>query len=197
MKHTIETSVKYEQKIQRSRFSCFVFPVRSMEEIREVISSHHKEYSDATHNCYAYILGEKQEIQYYSDAGEPSGTAGKPMLNALLSKELTNVLAIVTRYYGGIKLGVKGLIDAYRSSVLETITQAKIIVYEETTKLNLVCEYQILELIKQLCTEHRAKITIQSYTNQVQFSLEVPVAELEEMKNYLAAFAAQNLLEFR
>ncbi|MDZ4182239.1 MAG: YigZ family protein, partial [Candidatus Cloacimonadaceae bacterium] len=101
------------QKIQRSEFIAWLYPAQNVDQARELIAAHNKAHADATHNCYAYVIGFDRETQYYSDAGEPSGTAGKPMLNALLSASMTNVLAIVTRHFGGIKLGVRGLIEAY------------------------------------------------------------------------------------
>ncbi|MDD2332488.1 MAG: YigZ family protein [Candidatus Cloacimonetes bacterium] len=196
MKYSIKEKVSYEHKIQRSRFICVLYPVSCMEDIRELLTNHQQIYADATHNCYAYLLGEKQDTVYYSDAGEPSGTAGKPMLNALLSKNMTNVLAVVTRYFGGIKLGVKGLIDAYRCTVSLSIEQAELYPYEEYLPLSMICTYQVVDQVKSVCLQHRAKLLTQNYEDRVFLGFDVPMLEHDALKNSLAAFAAQKYVEF-
>jgi len=115
--YSIDNDRRIEIKIKRSTFICSLRYVTTISEAKEFISWVSLEHKIATHNCWAYIVGEQAEISHASDNGEPSGTAGKPMLSALQSHEMTNIASVVTRYYGGIKLGVRGLIDAYGESV--------------------------------------------------------------------------------
>lgn len=116
--------------VQRSRFLAFVEPVRSVEEAEETVALYRKEYYDATHVCWAYAVGPGQAEQRTNDDGEPSGTAGRPILGQILSHGLSDVLLLVVRYYGGIKLGTSGLIDAYKISAelaLEEIPTREVI----------------------------------------------------------------------
>ena len=115
--YTIDQEYINEININKSRFICYLAPVKSVDEANEYLQNIRKKHYDATHNCYAYIIGEKGEISKNSDDGEPSQTAGPPIYNVLQKNNLTNIIAIVTRYYGGIKLGAGGLIRAYGSSV--------------------------------------------------------------------------------
>ncbi len=119
----IENRVTIELEINKSKFITNLVPVETLEQTLEELSSLRKKYYNATHNCYAYILDE-QMIQKMSDDGEPSRTAGYPILNALLNYNLNNVLCVVTRYFGGVKLGKGGLIRAYKNATVEAIKKA-------------------------------------------------------------------------
>lgn len=119
--YTIKNDGQFEIVIKKSRFICTLKRIDSEEEAKEIIQGIKKEHWKASHNCFAYVLHENQMIQRSSDDGEPSGTAGIPMLEVLKVKELYNVLAVVTRYFGGTELGAGGLIRAYSSSVAETL----------------------------------------------------------------------------
>ena len=119
--YTIKSDGQFEIVIKKSRFICTLKRIESEDEAKEIIQSIKKEHWKATHNCVAYVLGDTQQIQRSTDDGEPSGTAGIPMLEVLKVKELRNVLAVVTRYFGGTELGAGGLIRAYSSAVAETI----------------------------------------------------------------------------
>lgn len=121
---TIAKNSQTEIIIEKSRFICSLIKVYAEEEATAAIAKIKKDYWDATHNCTAYIIGDNAEFQKSSDDGEPSGTAGIPMLEVLKKKDITNTLAIVTRYFGGIKLGSGGLIRAYSKSVSSAIEQA-------------------------------------------------------------------------
>ena len=110
-----------------SKFLSWIFPVRSEEEIREHLDALRKRFFDATHHCYAWRLGPRGEAFRANDDGEPSGTAGKPILGQLLSNNLTDCLVVVVRYFGGTKLGVPGLIAAYREATADVIAQAQIV----------------------------------------------------------------------
>lgn len=111
--------------IQKSEFITHLYRVNSVDEVNSILENVRKKYYDATHNCYAYILGENQDIQKCSDDGEPQKTAGAPMMNVLKQNEMTNILAVVTRYFGGILLGAGGLIRAYSNSISEALAKCK------------------------------------------------------------------------
>ena len=120
IKKTYITSIN----IKKSEFICRLFPVSTADEVKKIINEVSDEFSDATHNCTAYVLSDDEG---FNDDGEPSGTAGKPMLNVLKKNDLCNVLAIVTRYFGGVKLGAGGLVRAYGKSVLTALDDAEIV----------------------------------------------------------------------
>jgi uncharacterized YigZ family protein len=127
--------------IQKSEFITRLFRVDSLEEIEEILAKIRKKHYDAAHNCYAYILGDHQEIQKASDDGEPQKTAGAPMLDILKKNNMTNILAIVTRYFGGILLGAGGLVRAYSSSVSECLKLAKLYDIKKEMKFHLTTSY--------------------------------------------------------
>lgn len=114
--NTVLGTAMAEQTIEKSRFICYVSPAETREEAEEFIASIRKKHKDATHNVPAMVLGDKMQIQWGSDDGEPQGTSGAPIVQMLVSEEITNVVVVVTRYFGGIKLGTGGLVRAYTSS---------------------------------------------------------------------------------
>lgn len=124
---TIEEKSQGLYKEKGSKFISIAFPVSDTDEIREIIDDIKKEYFDARHHCYAYILGHDKSIFRMNDDGEPSFTGGKPIYGQLLSKDLTNVLVVVIRYFGGVKLGVGGLTQAYKQAALDALENARII----------------------------------------------------------------------
>lgn len=139
---TIKEHIQVTQTINRSEFITNLYPVSSIDEVSLILSEVRKKYYDATHNCYAYILGEDASIKKSSDDGEPSGTSGMPILNTLEKNNLTNVLCIVTRYFGGIKLGAGGLIRAYSSSASLSLTSTSFLSLTKTVKIELTISYQ-------------------------------------------------------
>ncbi|MFU8786060.1 MAG: YigZ family protein [Candidatus Izemoplasmataceae bacterium] len=128
---SIKESIKQTIEIKRSLFHTFLFPVNDLETIQNHLNILRNQYGDASHHCTAYILGDHQEIQKYDDDGEPSGTAGLPILEVLKKHELTNVLCVVIRYYGGIKLGAGGLVRAYTKGVSDAL-KTTVFTYLET-----------------------------------------------------------------
>ena len=151
--YTIKQAGIYEQVIEKSRFICRVERVTSREAAYEIIKSVKKQYWDATHNCSAFIIGENQDVQGSSDDGEPSGTAGIPMLEVLKKNNLHDVLVIVTRYFGGIKLGAGGLVRAYAKSVSGAIQTVGIVekvpIVEYSFELELSASGKILNALYQ------------------------------------------------
>lgn len=152
--YTIKDEVVYEQIINKSRFICYLFPVNNLEEVNDNLSAIKKKHYDATHNCYAYILGDGGQIAKNSDDGEPSQTAGVVIYEVLKKNNLTNVLAIVTRYFGGIKLGAGGLIRAYGSSTAKGLELAEIIKIEKYLTLTINFDYQYMNQISNLVSEY-------------------------------------------
>jgi uncharacterized YigZ family protein len=183
MLKTLNDIVTNSIKIQRSEFICILYPVSDVDKVKEIISQHNNIYKDATHNCYGYIIGNKQDFQYYSDQGEPSGTAGKPILNTLLKHELTNVLAIVTRYYGGIKLGVRGLIDAYSEAVSMAILSSSLIDFVVLSSVFIQSDYSTLDNLKHLLKQYKVVFNPIEYTEIVKTELIFP----EEHKQVVSA----------
>ena len=138
---TIEKHGQATFKDRNSRFIGHVFPASNEAEIKEIQSQLKKEYFDARHHCYAYILGFKKEISRSNDDGEPSGSAGKPIFNQLLSHDVTNILAVVIRYFGGTKLGVPGLINAYKTATKMALSETNIIEKYMSNVLHLEFSY--------------------------------------------------------
>ena len=138
---TIKEDGMVQEEIKKSRFICHVKRVYSEEEARAFIAAIKKEHYKATHNCSAFVIGEKSDIKRTSDDGEPSGTAGVPMLGVLEKHNLTNLCVVVTRYFGGIKLGAGGLIRAYAGSVALAIKEIGLVEIKEQASLRLKLSY--------------------------------------------------------
>jgi uncharacterized YigZ family protein len=178
--YTIQNPIVYEQIINKSRFICYLFPVDELEKANEILTQIRKKHYDATHNCYSYIIGIETPTAKSSDDGEPSQTAGVPIFEVLKKNNLTNVLAIVTRYYGGIKLGASGLIRAYGSSVAEAVKLAEIVKIEKLTELEITAEYVYVNAIQKVLENH--EITERIFTDKVYFKALVPEEEIENIK---------------
>lgn len=127
--------------IQKSEFITHLYRVESINDVNAILETTRKKYYDATHNCYAYIIGDNQDIQKCSDDGEPQKTAGAPMMDVLKKNNMTNILAIVTRYFGGILLGAGGLVRAYSSSVAEALSKAKLYTTLEVVDFMITTSY--------------------------------------------------------
>lgn len=196
MPYTIKAPAKASIKIQRSEFIAFLFPVDDAETVQNILHQHQQDYSDATHNCYAYILGCDSETQYYSDAGEPGGTAGKPILNSLLRNELTGVLAIVTRYYGGIKLGVKGLIDAYTTATTMAVESAKLTLYQEYCHYKIETEYSYLDIIRHQVSSLGGEEEEAGYGERALLKVKIPIPASAAFSEFLDGYKGPGRLEY-
>lgn len=150
----IQNSYENTIIIQKSEFICRIYRVNDLNEVEQILNKIKKQHYDATHNCYAYILGDNQDIQKCSDDGEPAKTAGSPMLDVLKKNNMTNILAIVTRYFGGILLGAGGLVRAYSSSVSECLALAKKFTTKMRTRFQFSTSYSgynnILKVIEYI-----------------------------------------------
>ena len=149
-----------------SKFIALAFPVESEAEVKEKLAEIQKQYFDARHHCYSYILGPNKDAYRLNDNGEPSGTAGRPIHGQLLSKDLTNTLVIVVRYFGGIKLGVSGLINAYKTAAKDALDHATIIekTVDETYKVSF--DYSVMNSVMQLLKDPYVSILGQGYEDR-------------------------------
>ncbi len=184
-------------KIKRSEFVCTLEYVESIEKAKTFISRISKENKTATHNCWAYILGEKGEVFHSSDAGEPSGTAGKPMLNVLKNHHMTQIAAVVTRYFGGIKLGVRGLMDAYSESVQHTIDMDTLKKLTQTVCLMIQLSYGVNDAVMNLLKLRGIRILNTDYTDSVIHKIEIEKKIFVQTKNLLSEFQSQGKLSFQ
>ena len=185
---TIKEDGMVQEEIKKSRFICHVKRVYSEEEARAFIGAIKKEHYKATHNCSAFIIGEKSDIKRTSDDGEPSGTAGVPMLGVLGKHDLTNLCVVVTRYFGGIKLGAGGLIRAYAGSVALAIKEIGLVEIKEQAGLRLQLSYsQYQDFANFLKTENLLEYDTE-FTDTVSTLLFVDKGERELLKDKLTEF---------
>ncbi len=156
---------------KKSSFIAHIFNVESEEQAAAIIAEARKKYWDARHNCYAYILGDKGEIQRFSDDGEPSGTAGKPILEVLAGNECSNCLCIITRYFGGVLLGTGGLIRAYTSAAKEALADCETGVLVDGVRASLDADYNYVGKIQHLCIQNNITIVNTQYADNVTFEI--------------------------
>ena len=168
---TIKEDGQVQEEIKKSRFICHIKRVTTEDEAREFINTIKKEHYKATHNCSAFILGERSEMKRSSDDGEPSGTAGVPMLGVLENHQLTNVCAVVTRYFGGIKLGAGGLIRAYAGSVALAIKEIGSVHIKEQLGLRLTLSYSQYQELPNFLKAKQLQEQDTAFTDQVQTTI--------------------------
>lgn len=167
---------------KKSRFIATVRPVKSEEEALEFIETMRKKYWNATHNCFAYVIGEHFQIQRCSDDGEPSGTAGKPMLDVLLGEEIHDVAVVVTRYFGGTLLGTGGLVRAYGGATKEGLAASKVITKMFGQKLSVQTDYTGLGKIQYILGQRGLTILNSIYTDKVELEVLLPVDEIGSIR---------------
>ena len=165
---TIAKAVESEINVKKSQFICHLFPTKTKKESKEIILKVNEQYNDATHNCTAYIVSDGEG---FDDDGEPGGTAGKPMINVLRKNDLHNVTAVVTRYFGGIKLGAGGLVRAYSKSVLEAINEAEILEVELYDVYTVVFEYADIKLVDGEVRNNNLEVTNKDYSDKVSYDV--------------------------
>ena len=147
----------------RSKFLAFAHPVTTVEEAMAVVEQYQKKFYDARHVCWAYMLGPEREVFRSNDNGEPSGTAGKPILGQINSFGLTDVVVMVVRYFGGVKLGTSGLIVAYRTAAAEALSNASIVVRTVDEDYTFSFEYPFMTAVMKVVREMDARIVSQTY----------------------------------
>ena len=160
---TIEGQSESVYTEKRSKFIAIAIPVRTLAEIKQYLEEYQKKYYDARHVCYAYMLGAERKDFRANDNGEPSGTAGKPILGQINSNELTDILVIVVRYFGGIKLGTSGLIVAYRTAAAQAIAEATVIEKTVDQDVTVAFEYPFMNDVMRIVKEESPEILEQSY----------------------------------
>ncbi|WP_336315292.1 YigZ family protein [Streptococcus oralis] len=185
---TIKEDGQVQEEIKKSRFICHAKRVYSEEEARDFITAIKKEHYKATHNCSAFIVGERSEIKRTSDDGEPSGTAGVPMLGVLENHNLTNVCVVVTRYFGGIKLGAGGLIRAYAGSVALAVKEIGIIEIKEQAGIAIQMSYAQYQEYSNFLKEHNLMELETTFTDQIDTIIYVDKEEKENTKAALVEF---------
>lgn len=182
---TIYQNGEHQIEIKKSKFICHLFRIESEEQAKEYIAKIKKEHYKANHNCSAYMLGENFEIQRSSDDGEPSGTAGVPMLEVLKKNQLQNTLAIVTRYFGGIKLGAGGLIRAYSTSVSEALKEIGIVQGKLQQILDIIIDYPQLGKLQNYLENEQIAIQEIDYLEQITVKVAIDINQCEAFKNAL------------
>ncbi|WP_308764361.1 YigZ family protein [uncultured Bacteroides sp.] len=158
---------------KRSKFIAVALPVKTVEEIKEHLEVYQKKYYDARHVCYAYMLGHERKDFRANDNGEPSGTAGKPILGQINSNELTDILVIVVRYFGGIKLGTSGLIVAYKAAAAEAIAAATILEKTVDDEVTVLFEYPFMNDVMRIVKEEEPEIIDQLYDMDCRMTLRI------------------------
>ena len=170
---------------KRSRFLSFALPVRSPDEVKTQVDAYRKKYYDARHVCWAYMLGPDRTTFRANDDGEPSSTAGKPILGQINSNNLTDILIIVVRYFGGIELGTSGLIVAYRTAAAEAIAAARI---EERTideTITITFEYPHLNSVMRIVKEDKPDVLAQSFELTCEMTLRIRQSRMDALKSRL------------
>lgn len=163
---------------KKSRFIATVRPVESEEEALTFLEEMKKKYWDARHNCYVYSVGMNREFTRCSDDGEPSGTAGRPMLDVILGEDIYNVAVVVTRYFGGVLLGTGGLVRAYSKAVQEGLAASKVILKQKGISLKITTDYTGIGKIQYIAGERKIPVLDSEYTDKVVMKLLVPVQDV-------------------
>ena len=175
---TIATLTEGIYKEKGSKFIAFSIPVENAEQVKELVKSYKKEYYDARHVCFAYMIGAERKEWRANDDGEPSGTAGRPILGQINSRELTNILLIVVRYFGGILLGTGGLTTAYKEAAADALNQAQIIEKTVDSEITIHFEYTLMNNVMRIVKENNAQILDQGYDNECFMKLSIRKQEL-------------------
>ncbi len=180
---TIENKSEGVYKDRGSKFLAFAYPVYSADEVKRVLEALRKEYHDARHHCYAYRLGALKLEYRANDDGEPSSSAGKPILGQIQSSDLSNILIVVVRYFGGTLLGVGGLINAYRSAAADAIQNARIIERVESEQIIIHFPYDLTNEIMKIIEEEKLEMKDQEYTEACKIKALVPKSRRDTVLN--------------
>ncbi|MET3727005.1 putative YigZ family protein [Fictibacillus halophilus] len=182
---TVKNEGQHEIVIEKSRFIAHIARAITEEEAQEFIQKIKKEHNSATHNCSAYLIGETDNIQKANDDGEPSGTAGVPMLEVLKKRELKDTVAVVTRYFGGIKLGAGGLIRAYGKSVSEGLNHIGVVERQLQQIVHITVDYTLLGKMENELRNSVYPIKELNYMEKVEIQMYVPIKEKETFKEWI------------
>ena len=174
----------YSEK--RSKFLAFAHHVETVEDIKEILAGYRKKYYDARHVCYAYMLGAAREDFRANDDGEPSSTAGKPILGQINSNELTDILIVVVRYYGGVNLGTSGLIVAYREAAADAINHAEIVVRSVEELITYDFPYVMMNDVMRIVKDMQPRIVSQDYDNTCRIVLAIRQSNAAQLRERLS-----------
>ena len=173
----------YSEK--RSKFFAFAHHVESIDEIKQLLADYRKKYYDARHVCYAYMLGPERTDFRANDDGEPSSTAGKPILGQINSGELTEILVVVVRYYGGVNLGTSGLIIAYREATIDALAHAEVVTRQVEENVIYDFPYVMMNDVMRIVKEMEPRIVDQTYDNTCRVTLAIRKSEAEQLRERL------------
>lgn len=171
---------------KRSKFLAFTHHVESVDEVKEIVSNYRKKYFDARHVCYAYVIGADGSIFRANDDGEPSSTAGKPILGQINSNQLSETLIVVVRYYGGVNLGTGGLIVAYREAAADAIANSEITEKLVEERIDFQFPYVMMNQVMRVVKEMQPRILSQSYDNTCMISLSIRKSLAEQLRSRLS-----------
>ncbi|MBO5578986.1 MAG: YigZ family protein [Prevotella sp.] len=183
---TIATTSEGYYTEKRSKFLAFAHHVETVDEVKELLAGYRKKYYDARHVCYAYMLGAGREEFRANDDGEPSSTAGKPILGQINSNELTDILIVVVRYYGGVNLGTSGLIVAYREAAADAIAHATVETRQVEEIVTYTFAYPQMNDVMRIVKEMSPRILSQSFDNSCEICLSIRKSEAEQLRNRLS-----------
>jgi uncharacterized YigZ family protein len=178
---TIEEPTEGLFRDKGSKFMAFAYPVVSEGQVKPILSALRAEHTKANHFCYAYRLSPDRNVFRINDDGEPSGTAGRPILNTLLSADITNILIVVVRYFGGTLLGVPGLIHAYKSAAAEALSAANILEKTVNDRYELQFDYLIMNDVMRMIKEEQLQVLEQQFDNDCLIVFEVRKAQLNKV----------------
>ena len=182
---TLKTEGEGYYTDKRSKFLAFAHHVSSVEEIKDILAGYRKKYFDARHVCYAYMLGPERLEFRANDDGEPSSTAGKPILGQINSNEPTDILIVVVRYYGGVNLGTSGLIVAYREAAADAIAHSEIETHQVEEIITYNFPYPMMNDVMRIVKEMQPRIVSQTYDNTCEIRLSIRKSEAEQLRNRL------------
>lgn len=170
---------------KRSKFLGFAHHVETEDDVKRIVATYRKKYYDARHVCYAYMLGAERSVFRANDDGEPSSTAGKPILGQINSNDLTDILIVVVRYYGGVNLGTGGLIVAYRTAAAEAIVNSEVVTRQVEEVIIYNFPYVMMNDVMRVVKELQPRIVSQSYDNTCEIKLSIRRGEAEQLRNRL------------
>ena len=186
---TLKTEGEGYYTDKRSKFLAFAHHVSTVEEIKEILARYRKKYFDARHVCYAYMLGPERLEFRANDDGEPSSTAGKPILGQINSNELTDILIVVVRYYGGVNLGTSGLIVAYREAAADAISHSEIETRQVEEIITYNFPYPMMNDVMRIVKDMQPRIVSQTYDNTCEIRLSIRKSEADQLRNRLQKLA--------
>lgn len=192
---TIEKLAEGTYSEKRSKFLAFAIPVHSLDEVKEHLKYYEKKYFDARHVCYAYMLGTDRTNFRANDNGEPSGTAGRPILGQINSFGLTDILLLVVRYFGGIKLGTSGLIVAYKAAAQEALNAAVIIEKTVDSEVTFIFEYSFMNDVMRIVKEESPEIISQDFDNNCRMTLRIRKSQFDRLKERLLKVETLRIIE--